>query len=58
MLTLDGDKSLVTTGKAKSFGFKFPVNDKLVPVAPKNMKYEGYTKAYWDKMGFGKKKKN
>tara|TARA_R110000782_G_scaffold5819_2_gene20118 strand:- start:166 stop:2367 length:2202 start_codon:yes stop_codon:yes gene_type:complete len=54
MLTLDGDKSLVSTTKAKSFGFKFPVNDKLVPVAPKNMKYEGYTKAYWDKMGFGK----
>jgi hypothetical protein len=57
MLTLDGDKSLVTTTKAKSLGFKFPVNDQLVPVAPKDMKYKGYTKAYWDKMGFGKKKK-
>jgi hypothetical protein len=28
----------------------------LVPVAPFDMKYRGYTKAYWDKMGFGKKK--
>ena len=52
MLTLDGDKSLVTTGKAKSKGFKFPVNDQLVPVAPTEMKYRGYTKAYWEKMGF------
>ena len=58
MLTLDGDKSLVTTTKAKSKGFKFPVNDKLVPVAPKDMKFDGFTKAYWDKMGFGKKKKD
>ena len=52
MLTLDGDKSLVSTTKAKSKGFKFPVNDKLVPVAPHDMKYRGYTKSYWDKMGF------
>jgi hypothetical protein len=52
MLTQEGDKTLVTSGKAKSKGFKFPVNDKLVPVAPENMKYKGYTKAYWDKMGF------
>ena len=56
MRTLDGAKSEVTTTKAKSKGFKFPVNDKLVPVAPFDMKYRGYTKAYWDKMGFGKKK--
>ena len=52
MLTLDGDKSLVSTTKAKSKGFKFPVNDKLVPVAPHDMKYRGYTHSYWDKMGF------
>ena len=52
MLTLDGDKSEVTTTKAKSKGFKFPVNEQLVPVAPTDMKYRGYTKAYWDKMGF------
>jgi hypothetical protein len=56
MLTQEGVKSEVTTGKAKSKGFKYPVNDKLVPVAPYDMKYRGYTKAYWDKMGFGKKK--
>jgi len=56
MLTQKGVKSEVTTGKAKSKGFKYPVNDKLVPVAPFDMKYRGYTKAYWDKMGFGKKK--
>ena len=56
MLTQEGVKSEVTTGKAKSKGFKYPVNDKLVPVAPFDMKYRGYTKAYWDKMGFGKKK--
>jgi len=52
MLTQGGDKTLVTSGKAKSKGFKFPVNNKLVPVAPENMKYKGYTKTYWDKMGF------
>ncbi len=52
MLTLDGVKSEVTTTKAKSKGFKFPVNEQLVPVAPTDMKYRGYTKAYWDKMGF------
>ena len=52
MLTQGGDKTLVTSGKAKSKGFKFPVNNKLVPVAPENMQFKGYTKAYWDKMGF------
>ena len=50
MLTLDGDKSLVTSTKAKSLGFKFPINDQLVPVAPADMQYKGYTKVYWDKM--------
>ena len=52
MLTQAGVKSEVTTGKARSKGFKYPVNDNLVPVAPKDMKYKGYTKTYWDKMGF------
>ena len=33
-------------------GFRAPINDKLVPVAPRDMPFEGYTKAYWDKMGF------
>ncbi len=42
----------ITSTKAKSMGFKAPINDQLVPVAPRDMKFEGYTKAYWDKMGF------
>ena len=58
MLTLDGDKSLVTSTKAKSLGFKFPINDQLVPVAPADMKYKGYTKAYWDKMQKAKTKRD
>tara|TARA_R100001163_G_scaffold21759_1_gene18529 strand:+ start:1840 stop:3732 length:1893 start_codon:yes stop_codon:yes gene_type:complete len=46
----------ITSGQAKSLGFKFPRNAQKVPVAPKDMRYKGYTKAYYDKM-FGKKKK-
>ena len=46
----------ITSGEAKSLGFKFPKNAQKVPVAPKDMRYKGYTKAYYDKM-FGKKKK-
>jgi len=46
----------VTTKEARSKGFRAPVNEQLVPVAPVDMKYEGYTKAYWDKMGFKRKK--
>ncbi len=42
----------ITSTKAKSMGFRAPINDQLVPVAPRDMKFEGYTKAYWDKMGF------
>ena len=57
MLTLDGDKSLVTSTKAKSLGFKFPINDQLVPVAPADMQYKGYTKVYWDKMQKAKAKR-
>ena len=45
----------VTTKEARSKGFRAPVNEQLVPVAPIDMKYEGYTKAYWDKMGFKRK---
>ena len=47
----------VTTKEARSKGFRAPVNDLLVPVAPNDMEYKGYTKAYWDKMGGFKKKK-
>ena len=42
----------ITSTKAKSLGFRAPINDQLVPVAPRDMPFEGYTKAYWDKMGF------
>ena len=52
MLTQDGDKSLVSQTKARSKGFRGPSNDPLVREKPNNMQYKGYTKAYWDKMGF------
>ena len=42
----------ITTSAARSKGFKAPVNNKEVPVAPANMQYAGYTAAYWNKMGF------
>ena len=42
----------ITTSEARSKGFKAPVNNKEVPVAPANMEYAGYTAAYWNKMGF------
>ena len=54
--TTKGMGKEITSGEAKSLGFKFPRNAQKVPVAPKDMKYKGYTKSYWDKMGFGKKK--
>jgi len=41
----------VTTKESRSKGFRAPVNNLLVPVAPKDMQYKGYTKAYWDEMG-------
>jgi len=48
----DGKKSEITTGQAKSKGFKAPKNAQKVPVAPKDMKYKGYTAEYWNKMKF------
>ena len=42
----------ITTSSARSKGFKAPVNNKEVPVAPANMQYAGYTAEYWNKMGF------
>ena len=51
----DGDRSLgdtVSTNKAIKDGFKPKTNAKKVPIAPRNMPYEGYTAAYWNKMGF------
>ena len=51
----EGSKSLgsvISTTEAKSQGFKPETNAQKVPVAPKDMKYKGYTAAYWNKMGF------
>ena len=51
----EGSKSLgdvISTTEAKSKGFKPETNAQKVPVAPKDMKYKGYTAAYWKKMGF------
>ena len=44
----------ITTREARSKGFKAPVNEQEVPVAPANMQYAGYTAEYWNKMGFEK----
>jgi hypothetical protein len=54
-LRKDGNKSLgksVSTNKAIKAGFKPKKNDRKVSIAPRNMTYEGYTAAYWKKMGF------
>lgn len=48
----DDKKSQITSGQAKSKGFKMPKNAQKVPVAPKDMKYKGYTAEYWNKMKF------
>ena len=48
----EGKKSEITSGQAKSKGFKTPKNAQKVPVAPKDMKYKGYTAEYWNKMKF------
>ena len=42
----------ITTREARSKGFRAPVNNQEVPVAPANMQYAGYTAEYWNKMGF------
>ena len=51
----DGAKGLgdaITTTEARSRGFKPEANAQKVPVAPKDMKYKGYTAEYWNKIGF------
>jgi hypothetical protein len=51
----EGSKSLgesITTTEARSRGFKPEANAQKVPVAPKDMKYKGYTAEYWNKMKF------
>ena len=49
------DKGLgteITTTQARSRGFRPKANEKEVPVAPKDMRYKGYTREYWNKMKF------
>jgi len=49
------DKGLgteITTTQARSRGFRPEANAQKVPVAPKDMKYKGYTAEYWNKIGF------
>ena len=50
-----GGRSLgeaISTTQAIKRGFRPESNDRKVSIAPKNMEYAGYTKEYWDKMGF------
>lgn len=52
-----GGRSLgeaVSTTKAIKRGFRPETNAKKVSIAPKNMKYAGYTAAYWNEKGFKK----
>tara|TARA_R110001632_G_scaffold120942_2_gene233636 strand:+ start:604 stop:2565 length:1962 start_codon:yes stop_codon:yes gene_type:complete len=52
-----GGRSLgeaISTTQAIKRGFRPESNDRKVSIAPKNMEYAGYTKEYWDKMGFEK----
>ena len=51
----EGAKSLgneISTTEARKRGFKPEANAQKVPVAPKDMKYKGYTAEYWNKMKF------
>jgi hypothetical protein len=50
-----GEASLgeaISTTEARKRGFKPEANAQKVPVAPKDMKYKGYTAEYWNKIGF------
>lgn len=54
-LRKDGNSGLgknISTTKARKGGFRPEKNAKRVSIAPRNMAYEGYTAAYWKKMGF------
>ena len=42
----------ISTTQAIKRGFRPESNDRKVSIAPKNMDYAGYTREYWDKMGF------
>jgi hypothetical protein len=41
----------ISSAKAEQYGYRIR-NDKEVSMKPKDMPYKGYTKEYWDKMGF------
>lgn len=45
---------IISTTKARSRGYKVPTNENDVSIAPKNMDYEGFTKAYWERTFLGK----
>ena len=52
-----GGRSLgeaISTTQAIKRGFRPETNAKKVSIAPKNMKYAGYTAAYWNEKGFKK----
>ena len=52
-----GGRSLgeaISTTQAIKRGFKPETNAKKVSIAPKNMRYAGYTAAYWNKKGYKK----
>ena len=42
----------ISTNKAIKRGFRPESNDNKVSIAPKNMKYAGYTASYWKEKGF------
>ena len=51
----EGGKGLgspISTSEARPRRFKPEANAQKVPVAPKDMKYKGYTAEYWNKIGF------
>ena len=52
-----GGRSLgeaISTTQAIKRGFKPETNAKKVSIAPKNMRYAGYTASYWNKKGYKK----
>ena len=52
-----GGRSLgeaISTTQAIKRGFRPETNAKKVSIAPKNMRYAGYTAAYWNKKGYKK----
>jgi hypothetical protein len=48
---LNPNAKAISSAKAEKYGYRIR-NDKEVSMKPKDMPYKGYTKEYWDKMGF------